>query len=55
MSLLSKIAGGIIFVIGLLFAIMFPTIRDYQPDRFSLTGVLFGIVLMGVGVLLLKL
>jgi hypothetical protein len=54
MSLFTKIIGGIVFVIGLLFVIFFPHIRDYQPDRFAITGVIFGFMLMGIGVLLLK-
>ena len=54
MSLFSKIIGGILFFVGLLFIIFFPSIRDYQPDRFAMTGILFGVVLMGAGVILLK-
>ena len=53
MSLLSKIAGGIVFAIGLLVVILFPSMRDYQPDRFALTGILFGFGMMGVGILLI--
>jgi len=53
MSLFTKIIGGIIFVIGLLITILFPSIRDYQPDRFAATGIIFGFALMGVGILLI--
>lgn len=53
MSLFTKIIGGILFVIGLLIVIMFPSMRDYQPDRFAATGILFGMALMGVGILLI--
>jgi uncharacterized membrane protein len=54
MSLLTKIIGGIIFAVGLLFVILFPSMRDYQPDRFALTGVIFGVVLMAIGFVLVK-
>jgi len=53
MSLITKVIGGILFVIGLLFVILFPSMRDYQPDRFAFTGIVFGFILMAVGVLLL--
>jgi len=53
MSLFTKFIGGIVFVIGLLFVILFPHIRDYQPDRMSLTGVLFGFLLMAIGFVLI--
>jgi len=52
MSLLSKIIGGIVFVVGLLIVILFPSMRDYQPDRMGQTGVIFGFAMMGVGALL---
>jgi hypothetical protein len=53
MSLFSKIIGGIVFVIGLLIVIFFPSAQDYQPDRISFTGILFGFGLMGAGIFLL--
>jgi len=52
MSLFSKIIGGIIFVIGLLIVIVFPSMRDYQPGRMSLMGILFGLAMMGIGAIL---
>jgi len=53
MSLLSKIIGGVVFLIGLLVTILFPSIQDYQPDRMAFTGILTGIALMGAGIFLL--
>ena len=53
MSLITKIVGGILFVIGLVIAILFPSMRDYQPDSFAFTGIIFGLGIMGVGILLL--
>ena len=53
MSLFTKIIGGILVAVGLLIVILFPSMRDYQPDKFALTGILFGFALMGTGVLLI--
>ena len=54
MSLFTKFVGGVLFAIGLLIVILFPSMRDYQPDRFAFTGIIFGFALMGAGVLLIR-
>jgi hypothetical protein len=53
MSLLSKIIGGIVFALGLLIVILFPSMRDYQFDQQAFAGIVFGFVLMAVGFLLM--
>lgn len=53
MSLFSKFVGGIVFAVGLLIVILFPSIRDYQPDRLASTGILFGFAMMAAGAILL--
>lgn len=55
MSLVTKIVGGAVFAVGLLIVILFPSMRDYQPERFALTGILFGVALMGIGIYLVML
>lgn len=54
-GLAGKIVGGIIFVIGLLIAMMLPYVSNVslQPEGMSRAGVLLGIVLMGVGLYLI--
>ncbi len=51
--MVSKLIGGGIFVLGLLITISFPNIRQYQPVSMSWTGVLVGVVLMGIGLWIL--
>jgi len=53
MAVLSKIFGTLLFVFGLLMAILFPMSRYYQPDRMSFSGILIGLGLMGAGVYLI--
>jgi ABC-type Fe3+-siderophore transport system permease subunit len=53
MSLFTKFIGGIIFTLGLIITIYFPSSREFQPERLGLTGILFGFALMGAGIFLL--
>jgi hypothetical protein len=53
MGLLTKIGGGIVFFIGLMITIGFPWIAEYQPGRMTRFGILFGLIVMGIGVWLM--
>ena len=55
MSVTTIIAGAITFIFGLLMVILFPTTRYQQPDRMALGGILFGLLLMAIGILLIRL
>ncbi len=54
-GLAGKIIGGIVFVIGLLISILLPYVTQHtlQPIGMSKGGVLFGIVIMGIGLYLI--
>lgn len=51
--LLTKIAGIILFLLGLFLIVEFPDITQYQVAGFSKTGVFIGIVFFIIGVWLL--
>jgi len=54
--MINKIAGGFLFFIGLLIVVKFPfTGSKYQPFEMQRAGVLFGILLMIIGLVLLRL
>ncbi|MEM5853726.1 MAG: hypothetical protein QXG39_02665 [Candidatus Aenigmatarchaeota archaeon] len=52
--MLNKLLGVLSFVVGLIIVILFPDMRDYQPDAIAFTGVAFGIGLIVLGIYLLK-
>lgn len=51
---MKKVIGAISLILGFLIVIKFPSIRDYQPEELAKTGVLIGIILIGIGLYLLK-
>ncbi len=54
--MINKIAGGILFILGLLIVIKFPFAHPtYQPFEMQRAGVLIGIILMILGLVLLRL
>jgi len=55
MSLLTKIGGGIVFFVGLVIVIGFPWLTEYQPASMGRGGVIFGLILMGIGIWLMTL
>jgi len=52
--MIRKIAGVVSFLVGLLIIIGFPWSKNYQPEQMARTGVLVGIVLLGLGIYLMK-
>jgi prepilin signal peptidase PulO-like enzyme (type II secretory pathway) len=52
--MLKQIIGGICFIVGLLIVIGFPWITQYQPEAIAKTGILLGLILMGIGFYLMK-
>jgi len=55
MSVLTKIVGGIVFFIGLMIVVAFPWLTKYQFADLSRGGVLFGLIVIGIGILLMTL
>ena len=52
--MINKIAGGLLFFLGLLIVVKFPFAHPtYQPFEMQRAGVLFGIILMIIGLVLL--
>lgn len=56
--MVSKIIGGILFVIGLLITVGFPNIKGplggYQPEGMGWVGIFLGLFLMAAGLYILK-
>jgi hypothetical protein len=52
--MIKKIAGAVSLILGFLIIVNFPSIRDYQPEEIARTGVVIGIILVGIGLYLLK-
>jgi len=50
---LKKILGGICLLLGLSIVIFFPSEKEYQPEEMSISGVVIGIALIGIGLYLL--
>ncbi len=53
MDILLKLLGVILIVIGFLIVKHFPDMPDYQPDKFTWTGVLVGLLILFAGLALL--
>ncbi|MBI3190362.1 hypothetical protein HYZ41_01515 [archaeon] len=52
-TLLTKIAGLILIVIGIFMAFEFPDVSDYQDADMSKTGIFIGLIFLIVGIYLL--
>jgi hypothetical protein len=53
--MIKKIFGWISVIVGLLFIISFPSVRDYMPDEFANAGIVFGFFLVALGIFLIQL
>ena len=51
--MIKKVAGGIMFFVGLLCVVFVPDMLDIQTEKFSGGGVFFGLILMGIGLYLM--
>jgi hypothetical protein len=54
-GLVGRLVGAGVFGLGLLIVVGFPSVmyRDFQPEGISRAGVIFGIILMGIGLYLI--
>ena len=54
-GLAGTIGGALVFGLGLVIVVGFPSVmyRDFQPEGISRAGVIFGIILMGIGLYLI--
>jgi hypothetical protein len=54
-GLAGKVVGGMTFFVGLLCVIFFPYVihKDFQPESLGNVGILFGLILIGVGLYLI--
>jgi len=50
----TKILGGVLVLFGLIMILFFPYISKYQVPQMTMAGVVTGIVVLGIGLLLLK-
>jgi len=53
MDIVLKILGIVMIVIGFIIVKSFPGIAKYQPEKFTWTGVLAGLLILFAGVALL--
>jgi len=53
--MINKAIGSLMIVGGLGMIVGFPWVRDYQSDEFAKGGILFGIVLVVIGLFLIGL
>jgi len=51
---MEKIFGWVSIVFGLLLIILFPSVKNYMPDRFAHAGVLLGIFFVALGIYLIQ-
>jgi len=42
------------FLLGLAIVIGFPYIKEYTPDAMTNAGIIFGLILIGIGLYLMK-
>jgi hypothetical protein len=53
MGIITKIFGGLSFFVGLLIVVGFPYVQTYQPESMAKGAILFGLLLMGIGIWLM--
>jgi len=52
-GVLGKLVGGLAFIVGLSIILGFPWVSKFQPEKLSNAGILFGFILLAIGLYLI--